>query len=79
MIDKEAAEAAFEPFRQWLVQRRADLKLTKAEVARRMGLRRPEHLTAWELGLRVPTIMWLARWCEALMADLIITPWEAAA
>lgn len=76
MIDREANEAAFEPYREWLVRRREELGMTTAQVARRMGLRRPYRLTAWELGLRVPTLMWLEKWFHALRANLTIKTWE---
>lgn len=76
MIDKEANAAAFEPYREWLVNRRKELGLTPLQVSRAMGLRRPYMLTAMELGLRVPTLATLERWLEALRANLTIKTWE---
>lgn len=79
MIDSEAARAAWEPRRAWLVQRRLDLGMTPIRLARRMGMERSDDLLAWEKeGGRIPTFMWVDRWCTALMADLTITAWESA-
>lgn len=71
MIDKEAAEAAFEPYRFWLVQRRLALDLSKTTVSRLLGLRRPHKLTAYELGLTVPTLQSIVAWHDVLEADLV--------
>lgn len=74
MIDSAAADDAFDPLRNWLIDRRLAMDLSRSEVAHRMGLRRPDQLRAWEQGENIPTIMWLARWCRALKSSIGI--WE---
>lgn len=77
MIESEDA-VTFRPIRDWLIQRRIDLGLERSQVAHKMGLRRPDQLRAWEMGDHVPTVRWLARWADALAADLTVILRETA-